>query len=134
MNALKDARLEERLTTSTENVRASALTITGQLRVEIPGRAPYEGVDKVEISYTSLDVEVKGSQKKDGKDFLIQQGSVSTTGYRSDQAVKELYDSKEIHVEKDPHVVIYQGTKTIILNQVQGVPVVKVTDGRLTYS
>lgn len=133
MESIKNAKLEERLAISTVNVKAKELTITGQLRVEIPGRAPYEGVDRVEISYTSLDVEVKGSQKKDGNDILVRAGSVSATGYRSDQAVRELYDSKEVVVEKDPHVVIYKGGKTITLNQVQGVPVVQVSDGRLSY-
>ena len=133
MDVIKSVRLEERLETSTVNVKAKELTITGQLRVEIPGRAPYEGVDRVEISYTSLEVEVKGSQTKDGNDILVRAGSVSATGYRSDPAVRELYDAKEVVVEKDPHVEIYKGAKKITLSQVQGVPVVKVSDGRLSY-
>ena len=133
MESIKDARLEERLEISTVNVKAKELTVTGQLRVEIPGRAPYEGVDRVEISYTSLDVEVKGSQKKDGNDILVRAGSVSATGYRSDPAVRELYETTEVVVEKDPHVVIYKSGKPITLNQVQGVPVVQVSDGRLSY-
>ena len=117
MSAVKDVRLQGIVETSTV-VKAKELTITGQLRVDIPGRAPYEGVDRVEISYTSLDVEIRGGQKT-GKDFVIPKGSVSATGYRSDQAVKDLYEQKEVHVEKDPHVVIYKGGKTITLNQVQ---------------
>ncbi len=128
-----DAKVEEILAPSSEKVRASTLTITGQLRVEIPGRAPYEGVDRVEISHSpAMDVDIKGSITKDGKDVLVT-GSVSATGYRSDAALKELYKSEEVRLIKDPHVVIYKGAQIITLNQVQDVPVVRVVNGRLSY-
>jgi hypothetical protein len=134
MTALKEAKLEERVGISAQSLRTRALTITGQLRVDIPGRAPYEGVDKVEISHGStMDVDVLGGIKREGGDLVVRGGSVTATGYRSDPAIRDLYKQEEIRVVKDPHVVIYRGAQTITLNQVQGVPVVKIADGRVSY-
>ncbi len=128
-----DAKVEGILQSS-ETVKSSLVTITGQLRVDIPGRAPYEGVDRVEISHDpAMDVAITGGLTKDGKDVLIREGSVSATGYRSDPALKELYRNEEVRVVKDPHVVMYRGTEEITLSQVQGVPKVYVVDGRLSY-
>jgi hypothetical protein len=134
MTAIKEPRLEERLVTSAQSLKTKALTITGQLRVEIPGRAPYDGVDMVEISHDSaMDVDVLGGIKKEGEDLIVRGGSLAATGYRSDPALRELYKQQEVRVVKDPHVVIYRGTETITLNQVQGVPVVRISDGRVSY-
>ena len=130
-------RLDDRLVDSRQKFGARSVTITGKLVVEVPGRRPYTGVDRVEISpgyAPRLEVSVSGTQEKEGEGIRIGSGTVSATGYRGNPAEQALYSSKEVGITKDPHGIISQGGKEIVLNQIQGDLVVRVSDGHVSYT
>lgn len=117
-----------------DRVVASGVTITGDLTVNIPGmKDSYDRVDRVEITYPSMNVTIEGTGKKDGEGYNLTSGSVTAAGKRSDPAVEALHSSKPAIVVLDPHVEIYRGGNKFVLNQVQGVPEVIIKKGRVDY-
>jgi len=135
MALVKDERtIDAKFKISETPIRAKGLTITGNVEVTIPGTdKPYAG-DRVEIShYATMKVLVAGSQTREGKDILLQEGTVIAEGYRTNPARNALQSSQPVSIIKDPHVVVYRGGEVIRMPQVTGVPSVKVVDGRVNY-
>jgi hypothetical protein len=118
------------------------LTITGELEVKVPGRPSYENVASCSVCYKTpiefdLDGRVADLETEKGKGLIVENARVHLTAYRENKTESELGRSDgEINLKRlpDPEVTLSQNNKTIVLNQVIGIPVVYIKKGMINYN
>ena len=117
---------------------AKYLTITGQINVKLPGRAHYNNVNTLSVCYEHpMEVELDGRllETKDGLE--IKEGRMQIISYRENPAETALDKREEDMTIRrripDPEITLHQEGKTIVLNQVLGIPIIKINSGLLTY-